>query len=179
MQTNQKIVFIDSQVKDYQALATGVVPGTKVVILKSDRDGISQITKALSQKNNYTSIHIVSHGSPGCIYLGNTQLSLDTLDIYQNYLRQWFASLSIVHCPLSIALYGCNVAAGDAGEEFISKLHDITGAEIAASTTLVGNTAKGGNWNLDYQTAAILPVSAFTAKAQHSYVGGSGNLRKY
>lgn len=86
MQAYQQIVFIDSQVADYQLLASGVLPGIEVIILKSDRDGIEQITEILNQRNNYTSIHIVSHGSPGCLYLGNTQLSLDTLSQYQSEL---------------------------------------------------------------------------------------------
>ena len=113
MLANQQIVFIDSQVADYQLLANGILPGIKVVILKSDRNGIEQITEILSQRNNFTSIHIVSHGSPGCLYLGNTKLSLHTLNQYEEELRSWFSSSLILH-PLSLLIYGCNVAAGDA-----------------------------------------------------------------
>ncbi|WP_442936632.1 DUF4347 domain-containing protein [Nostoc sp.] len=29
----------------------------------------------MSQRRGIESVHIVSHGSPGCLYLGNTQLS--------------------------------------------------------------------------------------------------------
>ena len=178
MLANQQIVFIDSQVADYQLLANGVLPGIEVVILKSDRtakphndDGISQITEALNQGNNYTSIHIVSHGSPGCIYLGNTQLSLDTLNKYQSQLKTWFSSSPSPQVPKSpsLLIYSCNVAAGDAGEEFISKLHNITGAKIAASTTPIGNADLGGNWELDSQTSAIKTPTVFRKTTQQNY----------
>ena len=53
----------------------------------------------------------------------------------------------------------------------INKIHCLTGAEIAASKTLIGNAAKGGNWNLEYQTGAIALKLAFTAETQRSYTG--------
>ena len=50
---------------------------------------------------------------------------------------------------------------GGAGEEFIAQLRKITGAEIAASTTPIGNKAKGGNWELDFASNASSKL-AFT-----------------
>ena len=167
----EQIVFIDSQVKDYQFLATGILPSIEIVILKSDRDGIEQITEILSRRNNFTSIHIVSHGSPGCLYIGNTQFSLDTLNKYQSQLKTWFSPSPQIPQYPSLLLYGCNVAAGDAGEEFITKLRHITGAEIAASTTPIGNANKGGNWQLDSQTTVIDTPLAFNLEAQQNYAG--------
>ncbi|MFM2312704.1 MAG: hypothetical protein RLZZ04_1980 [Cyanobacteriota bacterium] len=167
----QEIIFIDSQVEDYQILAQGVLPGIEVVVLTSDRDGIVQITSVLNRKDDLTTIHLVSHGSPGCLYLGNTQLNLDTLNKFQNELKTWFDSASLISHPLSLLIYGCNVAAGDAGEEFITKLHKITGAEIAASTTLIGNADLDGNWELDYQTSELTPRLVFNLEIQKEYAG--------
>jgi protocatechuate 3,4-dioxygenase beta subunit len=167
----QQIVFIDSQIEDYQSLAKGVIQGTEVIILDANRNGIAQITEVLSQKP-YSAIHIVSHGSPGCLYLGNTQLSLDTLNKYQNYLRTWFDSpTSLIPYAPTLLVYGCNVAAGDAGEEFLTKLHNLTGAEIAASTTRIGNANLGGNWQLDYLTSKFTPQLAFTSNTKQNYAG--------
>jgi hypothetical protein len=111
------------------------------------------------------------------LYLGNTQLSLDTLNNYHQELKTWFDP----PCPTyqggqggsrgDLLLYGCNVAAGDAGEEFITKLHKITGAEIAASTTRIGNVYKGGNWELDYLTSKLTPQLAFNVTTQQNYAG--------
>lgn len=86
----KKIIFIDSQVEDYRVLVAGVAAGIETVILDRHSDGIEKITSVLSQKRNIGSIHIVSHGSPGCLYLGNTSLSLHTLDKYQEKIKTWF-----------------------------------------------------------------------------------------
>ncbi len=175
------IVFIDSNVPDLAYLAKGVIPGTEVIILEPERDGIKQITQALNSYSYPVSLHIVSHGSPGCLYLGNSELSLDTLDNYKQDLKTWFppsphASLSspsphTFHTPYSLLIYGCSVAAGDAGAEFITKLRQLTGAEIAASTTPTGNTALGGNWKLEYATSTIETSIAFNDSVQQNWQG--------
>ncbi|WP_016951089.1 DUF4347 domain-containing protein [Anabaena sp. PCC 7108] len=135
------VVFIDSAVSDYQTLQTGVVEGVKAVILSPNRDGIEEITDFLQQHPQISTVHIVSHGSPGCLYLGNSQLNLSNIRKYAALLQRWQSQ--------NILLYGCNVAAGDAGEEFIHKLHEITNATISATATKTGNAALGGNWELE------------------------------
>ncbi|OBQ16853.1 DUF4347 domain-containing protein [Anabaena sp. AL93] len=152
-QTATTIVFIDASVSDYQTLQTGVVEGVETVILSPNQDGIEQISQVLQQHPHITTIHIVSHGAPGCLYLGNSQLNLTNIHNYTQQLQQWQRQ--------NILLYGCNVAAGDAGAEFIHKLHQITNATISASTTKTGNAALGGNWQLEVNipvTDEINPV---------------------
>ncbi|MFN6174349.1 MAG: DUF4347 domain-containing protein [Dolichospermum sp.] len=140
-QTATTIVFIDASLSDYQTLQAGIIEGVKTVILSPEQDGIEQISQILQQHPHITTIHILSHGAPGCLYLGNSQLNLTNIHNYTQQLQQWQ--------PQNILLYGCNVAAGDAGEEFIHKLHQITTATISASTTKTGNAALGGNWELE------------------------------
>jgi D-arabinose 1-dehydrogenase-like Zn-dependent alcohol dehydrogenase len=140
-QTATTIVFIDASLSDYHTLQTGIIEGVKTVIISQNQDGIEQISQILQQHPHITTIHILSHGAPGCLYLGNSQLNLTNIHNYTQQLQQWQ--------PQNILLYGCNVAAGDAGAEFIHKLHQITNATISASTTKTGNAALGGNWELE------------------------------
>jgi hypothetical protein len=140
-QTATTIVFIDASLSDYQTLQAGIVEGVKSVIISPNQDGIEQISQVLQQHPHITTIHILSHGAPGCLYLGNSQLNLTNIHNYTQQLQQWQ--------PQNILLYGCNVAAGDAGAEFIHKLHQITNATISASATKTGNAALGGNWQLE------------------------------
>ncbi|MTJ33508.1 DUF4347 domain-containing protein, partial [Dolichospermum sp. UHCC 0260] len=140
-QTATTIVFIDASLSDYQTLQAGIIEGVKSVIISPNQDGIEQISQILQQHPHITTIHILSHGSPGCLYLGNSQLNLTNIHNYTQQLQQWQRQ--------NILLYGCNVAAGDAGEEFIRKFHEITNATISASTTKTGNAALGGNWELE------------------------------
>ncbi|MBN3924983.1 DUF4347 domain-containing protein [Nostoc sp. NMS4] len=165
---NTGILFLDSSVKNYEILLKSVVSGIEVIVLDSNQDGVEQITQILLQRPRVESVHIVSHGSPGCLYLGNNQLSLSSLERYTQELQIWFCS--------SLILYGCNVATGDAGEEFLQKLHRLTGANIAASTTPTGNAALGGDWNLQVKVGKDFPIPnpmalAFREETLATYTG--------
>ncbi|BAZ13172.1 hypothetical protein NIES4071_50110 [Calothrix sp. NIES-4071] len=160
----KSIVFIDNNISDKQSLIAGVKPDIEVVILDSTLDGVEQITESL-QATRYNSVHIVSHGSPGCLYLGKSTVCLSTLDVYSNQLQQWFEKQELNE----LLLYGCNVAAGDAGEEFITKLHHLTGASVGASATPTGSAALGADWNLEITIGEIRPALAFEPELLKTY----------
>ena len=164
-QVADSIIFIDSTVNDYGSLIKGVNPSAHVVILVPNRDGVAQITTALQKYTYIEAVHIVSHGSPGCLKLGNTKLSLHTLEKYAQELEIWSKTIS----SSSLLLYGCNVAAGDAGEEFLQKLQQLTQANIAASAKPTGSKALGGDWNLEVTTGAVTSSIAFSATVTENY----------
>ena len=167
---SKTLVIIDSNVDNPQQLAAGVVLGAAVRILDAESDRITQITEILREYISLETLHLVSHGSPGCIDLGDSQLSLDTIPEYATEISTWFSSSS----P-SILIYGCNVAQGDAGREFLDKLQQLTRAEIQASNTKIGNSELGGNWQLDiavgegnsFKNTEIV----FNLKTQKNYAG--------
>ncbi|HEY9613407.1 DUF4347 domain-containing protein, partial [Allocoleopsis sp.] len=159
------IVFIDSAVDEYQSLVNGAIPEAEVIVLDSTRDGVVQITQVLQGRINIAAVHIVSHGSPGCLYLGNTELSLDTLERYVSQLQTWATHLT----SSALLLYGCNVAAGDAGEEFLERLHRLTGANIAASANRTGSGELGGDWELEVTTGKVEFPLAFSVEVREAY----------
>ncbi|MEM1170386.1 MAG: S8 family serine peptidase, partial [Cyanobacteria bacterium P01_H01_bin.35] len=160
---NPILVFVDAGVDNYQKLFDGVVAEAKPFILHTATDGIQQIDQILQQYPGQKTVHIISHGAPGCLYLGNTQLSLDTLKQYTPQLQQWDLD--------NLLLYGCHVAAGDAGEEFVSKLQGLTGANIAASKSLTGAEFKGGNWELEVNTGKVKVPTALQTEVMGTYTG--------
>jgi hypothetical protein len=87
---------------------------------------------------------------------------------YASQLQTWFTSSEN---PPSLLLYGCHVAAGDAGEEFIGQLAQLTGANIAASAQKVGNGAKGGSWQLEKRTFEMEAGLAFAPEVVETYAG--------
>jgi len=136
------VVFIDTGVIDYQRLQAGALPGISTVILSPAEDAMAEMTAYLQQNPQVTTVHIVSHGVPGRLYLGTSQIDLENICDYENLLKLWPVNIHIL-------LYGCQVAAGDAGEEFIEKLHQLTGATVIASATHTGSIRLGGNWKLE------------------------------
>ena len=149
------LVVIDPRVDTPDRLAKGVTNSTAVLLLDPKRDSIIQITTALTQ-GNYHSLHLVAHGSPGCLHLGATDLSSETITQYQQQLLEWGIA--------EILVYGCQVAAKP---EFLRQLHDLTVASIAASTEEVGQD----NWNLEWQIGEVTSGLAFIEELRQEYQG--------
>jgi maleate cis-trans isomerase len=164
--TPQTAVFIDPAVEEYQKLAINIIGNAKVIILDPYRDGVKQIGQTLDSFSALESIHVISHGQPGCLQLGMADLTVDTLNYYTTYLQRWSKALAP---DGNILLYGCCVAAGELGERFIHTLHKLTQAAIAASTTLTGAAALGGNWNLDAKIGEIHAPLAFRQEILDCY----------
>jgi Ca2+-binding RTX toxin-like protein len=165
---NIQLAFIDSRLEAQQELVSGLLEGIEVIRLEPSQDGIAQITAVLGQYiDKAITVHIISHGAPGCVYLGNSQLNLDTFSHYAQQLQQWFSPLGRVSSNLFI--YGCQVAVGDAGAEFLAKLRALTGANIAASANLTGNAALGGDWELEVTLGENNFTSAFSSEVMVAY----------
>ncbi len=161
----QCLVFIDASIEHYQHFVQGAVGGAEVVVLTGDRPGVDQITETLRQYPQLDQVHVVSHGAPGSLHLGNTSLTLDTLDGYSDQISSWFSR------PVELLLYGCNVAAGTQGAAFLQKLHAMTGAAIAASDDRTGNATLGGDWDLEVTIGDITPSLAFVPETLNTYSG--------
>ena len=161
------IVFIDAGVEEPNVLAQGVIPGAEVHLLGTEADAIAQITAALSDRADLGAVHIISHGAPGHLLLGNGELSLNNLTDHAEQLATWFAASQPNHPEL--LLYGCNVAAGEAGATFIARLQALSGARISAASHRVGAANHGGQWNLNLGNSTT-PL-ALTQAAQANYTG--------
>ena len=147
-----EIVFIDPGVEDYETLEAGFREGVEVLILKDTQDGVTQISQALLGKTGLDAIHLISHGSAGSLQLGSTELSSDRMAHYSNALSQIRSSLTETG---DIMLYGCDVAQGDTGQEFVLALANATDADVAASIDKTGAMILGGNWDLEYSHGEI------------------------
>ncbi|QFS47669.1 hypothetical protein GXM_05161 [Nostoc sphaeroides CCNUC1] len=106
--------------------------------------------------------------------MGNTHLGLDTLEEYSQQLQLWqkiYSASAKTDNPWNLLIYGCNVALGDAGTEFVEKLHQLTKANIAASRGRIGNAALGGNWELEVRTADMEVSLVFPETTRQAYAG--------
>ncbi|PSB14467.1 hypothetical protein C7B69_19060, partial [filamentous cyanobacterium Phorm 46] len=192
-ETPKAIAFIDTAVPDWKTLVDGVTPGTEVILLDSNRNGVEQIAQKL-RGGNFSAVHIVSHGAVGSLQLGNTMLTLDTLNDRAStptniineenrgvvslfpsrncdfvlWVKEWAKGLA---SNAEILLYGCNVAKGDLGAAFAQRLSQLIGANVAASTSLTGSAQKGGDWELGYTTGAMDAYLAFGAQVRSAYQG--------
>lgn len=146
------LVIVDSNVDDYQSLLGAINSQAQVVILNSDQDGVEQMSSILAAHDGIESLHILSHGAPGQLQLGSTDLTGSGLAHSAQQIQAWAKALS---SRAEIFLYGCRVAAGAIGQQFVEQLSQLTGATVAASTTLTGHADLGGDWQLSFTTGPV------------------------
>jgi uncharacterized delta-60 repeat protein len=146
------IVFIDSRVTDYQTLIDSLTEPAQVFVLDGESDGLTQIATYLQGRTGIDAIHVISHGSQGAVYLGGTVLDSSNLALHGSLLASIGGALTEAG---DILLYGCNVAQGNVGLQFVTSLAQYTGADVAASSDATGAAALGGDWVLEHQTGTI------------------------
>ena len=162
----RSLVVIDPGVEHIERLLVGVKPGHGVKVLDGDRDGLTQLTQLLTQHPGLTQLHLVSHGRPGALQLGNGWVTLAQLVANSNRVQGWSQALAE---DAEILIYGCEVGQGDRGLQFLQALRQLTHCNLAASSELVGDPAQGGHWTLDLQLGAVQSPSAFTAATEANY----------
>ncbi|MGD8478128.1 MAG: DUF4347 domain-containing protein, partial [Burkholderiales bacterium] len=152
----RQIIFVDSGVREYETLLTGMPDNssgnTRVVVLDERSDGISQITDALLDEQGVGAVHVLSHGSSGKLQLGSAQIDAQALQAYATQLSSWSEALSN---DADVLLYGCDVGAGADGQAFMDALAKHTGADVAASDDATGAADLGGDWDLEARAGSI------------------------
>ena len=175
-----EIAFVEDSVTDWQSLASSVPAGVEVVKLDSRGDGLKQIADYLASRSDVDAIHILSHGSDGQVNLGALTLNSSNLDAQANTLAQIGQALT---AEGDILLYGCEVSQSGNGQAFISEIARLTQADVAASSDLTGDAAKGGDWQLEVATGAVndaLSIDGWGQVLVDPVLGGvavNGNLK--
>jgi hypothetical protein len=133
----REIVFVDAAVPDAQKLIDGVLASRpagaviEVIQLNSGTDGLKQIGDVLSAERGVDAVHIISHGGPGQLQLGNATIGAADLQDRAAELQGWRAALT---AEADLMLYGCDVAADAGGRDFVQRLAQLTGADLAATS---------------------------------------------
>lgn len=159
--TNVELIVIDSAVEDADSLLSTLLQNDRVfriLRLNSDTDGLTQITQKLEELGGASAIHLLTHGSSGEIRLGSTTLNANTLASHAAELLAWQHMLTN---DADILLYGCDVADGANGAEFLDVLARLTSADVAGSEGKTGAESLGGDWTLEEQSGLVSTSIAF------------------
>ncbi|NNC54674.1 MAG: DUF4347 domain-containing protein, partial [Pseudomonadales bacterium] len=167
----QEIIFVDPATPDYEQLIQGITAGDgntqyMIFLLDANQSGVDQLTNVLGNYAGLEAIHLVSHGDAGAIALGNATLDAQGISDSSNALSAWGLALSD---GADLMIYGCNLAASDAGQAMLDSLATVTGADVAASDDLTGAANLGGDWELEYTTGQIETQIAFSASFQQQW----------
>ena len=178
-QQRQEIIFVDEAVDDFQQLIVELESQREkgrrfdIVGLDSDRDGIAQISAYLSQQQNVDAVHIISHGTDGEVILGTSRLNSTTLDGYAEAIEGWQQALT---GDADLLFYGCNLAAGDDGQDLVRPLTLLTGADVAASDDATGSTPIRRGLGVEYGHGDIETALAINPETQQNWNGVLAHL---
>lgn len=172
VEARKEVAFIDTSVADWQTLRDGVKAGVEVVLLDGSKDGLTQMAEWAQGKSGYDAVHVLSHGAEGQITLGTLTLTGATAETRAADLATLGSALTESG---DLLLYGCEVATGG-GEAFITRIGDLTGADVAASDDLTGASALGGDWDLERATDIIEADIALGTDAVQQFNGVLGDL---
>ena len=157
-----QVVFIESDVANYQTIISQLPSSYEVVVLDSNGDGLAQIAQWASTHSGYGAMHIISHGEQNDLMLGTLEVTSANVASHQSELTAIGQSLAPGG---DILLYGCDIAAGTTGVSLINALAQETQRSVAGSTDATGGTAAGGDSVLEYGTdtlhVATLDLSAY------------------
>ena len=167
-----EIAFIDPAVDDIATILEGLRPEVEALILDREHPVSRQIADALAGKKDLDAVHVIAHGAPGRVSFAAGEWSAETLAGAADDLA---AIRKALRPGGELCLWSCHAGRGDAGEAFINRLAELTGAPIAAAKGLVGATSRGGTWQLDHLTPALPPV---TSQAVENYVGLLADIRR-
>ncbi|MCM8535507.1 MAG: DUF4347 domain-containing protein [Lentisphaeraceae bacterium] len=148
-QSIKEIAFVDSSIENTAELLEHLDSNIEVVFIDADDNGLDTITNTLSEQENISAIHIISHGNNGRMALGDTTISSKNINLYQGQLSEWSKALTQ---NADILIYGCNVAQD---QDFVAAMSLYTEADVAASTDLTGAKYLDGDADLEYKTGSI------------------------
>ena len=165
-------IFVDGGIANgadlVRQLETGLTPGSwyDLYVLDPTRDEIQQISAILDQyHHDLDAVHLFTHGASGEILVGGSWLDAAGLTNQAATISGWGDAL-VEHGDL--LLYGCDVAQGFAGTAFVEQLHQVTGADVAASANLTG---VGGDWTLE-ESAGRIETRSLVASGWNGTLAG-------
>ncbi|HSX51193.1 MAG TPA: putative Ig domain-containing protein [Cellvibrio sp.] len=172
------LVFVDTRVDNYEVLVNDIqervdASSVAIIYLDSGSDGLAQISEYLAGFTGISAIHVISHGVAGNLQLGNQVLNETNLAQFKGQLAGWQTGLTP---DADILLYGCELAANQSGLNLLQQLSDFTGADVAASNDLTGNSRADADWELEARIGQIEAASIFSSDQNMQWQGVLADL---
>lgn len=161
------VLFIDPAVMHADPLLAGLDTATAVYRLSAGGNAFGQIAAALGARRGLTNLHLLSHGEPGTLLLAGERVDLGMLADSGDALDAIAATLAD---DATVILYGCSVAGGVEGQQFLEALELALGVPVAAADAPVGAEALGGSWDIRLRSGTHVDT-AFSGEARAAFSG--------
>lgn len=169
----QQVLVVDAGVTDAEIMIKAAAANMHVIRLNATEDGLSQLSRELAKATGIKSLHILAHGEPGSLSLGNGAVTTASLQQTQSLkaLSGKFAA------GADVMIYGCDLAANRSGQLLVETLGKHLGTDVAASTDLTGAATLGGNWVLEHKLGHIDSQLFASQDVLNAYTGTLSHFR--
>lgn len=164
----REILFVDPAVADLDTILGSLRPEVEPVVLDPARPAARQIATALEERRGHGSVHVIAHGAPGRVCFAAGDWSAETLAGEAEDLAAIGRALG---ADDELRLWSCATGAGAAGRDFVERLAQATGADVAAATGRVGAAARGGDWQLTVRSSRAAAMPPLTPSGIAAYAG--------
>ena len=150
----EELFIVDAALNaaDKAILRRAIKPGVAWVELDGTSPGLTQLQQTLAAYSNLATVRIFSHASAGALSMGGSHIDANSLMQHPDTFTALNAAL---RKGGDLLFYGCELAQGAKGEQFIDIIKNNTHIDIAASNNLTGNAALGGDWDLEIHRGDI------------------------
>jgi hypothetical protein len=171
----QEVVVVDAAVEHPDFFLQRLRRNQRGFVVPPDGT-LETVTQHLATFHHLQAIHLITHGAPGELHVGQTRIRTELLT--ENFpqadavnVRSLLAQWQTAIVPGGdLLLYGCNIAANSAGKMLLTRLGKLTQADVAASTNATGDTVLRGDWELEEHTGPIT-AKVVTGSAYGSILG--------
>lgn len=146
---SKRIAFVDPDVAELADLAGS--DGVEVHVLSADRPVAEQMAQTLAAHASVSAVDLLSHGDPGRLQVAGRGVGRHDLLADAPH---WRAIGQKIEPGGALFVYGCRVAAGAAGHDFVDALFELSQVSVAAASGPIGAARWGGSWDLDVQRGA-------------------------
>jgi len=151
------IVISDDSGRKIESLGDALSASGYQVLYAKSGQGLGEVVESielLANGQKLSSIHMLSHGLQGGFRIGRDLVTGTTLDNHEDELQRLG---SLLKDEGDLLIYGCNVGRGENGIQFTKSLSVLTGADVATSNDITGNTSDSNkaNWELEVTEGTI------------------------
>lgn len=151
----------------------------RVALIDAASDGLQQIEQAWQHAYGpadsgtapVSAVHLVVHGAGDGVQLGATWLTGALDQTARAALSGWRDRLNT---DADVLIYGCELASAADGQQLLQTWADLTGADVAGSDDLTGQSADSGrsaDWSLEWHSGPIEHGVAATPRLQAVWRG--------
>ncbi|TKB54370.1 MAG: DUF4347 domain-containing protein, partial [Nitrospira sp.] len=169
----QEMLFVSTNVLDYQQLLDGISPNVVAQILDPARDGVEQMADILSNHTGIDAIQLIGASTETEMHLGASFLTQDSIST--SYAEQFQLIGQSLSTDAELLIDGRSFGQGEAGQLTIDTSVNLTASDAAASKDLTGHTTESADWLLEVTTGSI-ETSSVISETTGGAVVGQGNL---